>query len=58
MTIDRQIACVKKEIERRKRIFPYLIESEKLTQDEADLELEMMKKVRQTLTQLKGILTT
>ena len=54
-TIEQQIACVKREIKRRKKIFPYLIESGKLTEDEATAELSLMHDIYETLTQLKGL---
>lgn len=55
VSIDLQIKCVKAELKRRKKVFPYLIESEKLKQDEADLEISKMQDVLETLTQLKGL---
>lgn len=54
-TIERQIACAKKELKRRKRVFPYLIESGKLTEDEATAEIALMLDIYETLTQLKGL---
>jgi hypothetical protein len=56
MNIDTKIKCVKKEVQRRKKYFPYLIENGKLTQEEADLELFTMQEVLETLTQFKGVM--
>jgi hypothetical protein len=57
MTIDRQIECLKREVKRRQKFYPYLIENGKLTQDEADLEITLMQKAMETLTQLKGLVS-
>ena len=56
-TLDQRIACVKREIDRREKIYPRLVESGKLTEDESVSELSTMKDVYETLTQLRGILT-
>ena len=56
VSIELQIQCVKKELKRRKKIFPALVESGKLNQDYSDLELSKMQDVLETLTQLKGLL--
>ena len=58
MHIDTKIKCVKQEVKRRKRYYPYLIENGKLTQEEADQEIQTMLSVVETLTQLKGIVAT
>ena len=55
MNIDSQIKCLKREIDRRKEVFPKLIESGRIRQDTADLEIESMRAAYQTLTQLKGL---
>jgi len=58
MNIDTKIKCVRKEVKRRKKFYPYLIENGKLTQEEADLEIATMLEVLETLTQLKGMIGT
>lgn len=55
MNIDLQIECVKKELLRRKRRYPLLIEAEKMSEDYAELEILKMQKVMETLSQLKGL---
>lgn len=52
MSLDEQIACVKREIAMRERVYPRFIESGKLKQQKADREIEAMKAVLETLTVL------
>ena len=58
MHIDTKIKCIKNEIYRRKKCYPMIIESGKMTQEYADQEIEVMRQVLQTLTQLKGMIAT
>jgi hypothetical protein len=58
MTLDQQIKCVKLEIERRKRVLPKLVEEGRYSEAGATHEIECMRAVFQTLSQLKGILTS
>lgn len=55
ISIDLQIKCLSNEIERRERTFPRLIESGRITEEKALAEIETMRAVYQTLTQLKGL---
>lgn len=48
-SISEQIKCVEREIDMRKRVYPRLIISGKMTQGQADRELDLMKAVYQTL---------
>lgn len=57
MNIDSKIRCVKSEIKRREKCYPLIILDGRMNQDYADLEIETMKQVLQTLTQLKGLVT-
>ena len=56
MDINTKIKCVEREIKRRKKFYPLLVESKKMTQEEADIEIAVMMSVYQTLTQLNGVL--
>jgi len=58
MHIDTKIKCIKNEIHRRKKCYPMIIENGKMTQEYADQEIEVMRQVLQTLTQLKGMIAT
>lgn len=55
ITIDMQIKCLSNEIERRKKVFPKLIEARRITEEKALVEIEAMRAAYQTLTQLKGL---
>lgn len=48
-SLSEQIKCVEREIEMRKRVYPRLVISHKMTQGQADKELNLMKAVYQTL---------
>jgi len=56
MHIDSKIECVKREIKRRKKFYPKLVEDGKFEQEWADLELASMQAVLETLTNIKGAL--
>lgn len=56
--IDTKIYCAKREINRRKRVYQYMVKDEKLTQEEADFEIAAMQAILETLTQLKGMVST
>jgi hypothetical protein len=56
MHIDTKIKCVKKEIKRRKKYYPLIVENGKMDQEYADQEIAVMTQVLETLTQLKGII--
>lgn len=47
--IDAQIACVKREINMRKNVYPRWIGQERMTQETADRELNTMRAVLATL---------
>ena len=48
-----QIACVKREIAMREKVYPRWIESRKMTQEKADREIKTMKDVLITLETLQ-----
>lgn len=54
MSIDDQIACVKREIGMREKVYPRWIEQKKMTQAKADKEIETMKAVLVTLITLQN----
>ena len=56
ITFDQQIQCVTAEWERRVRFFPKFVAAGKMEQDRATAEIAAMDAVRQTLTQLRGLL--
>lgn len=51
-----QIACVKREIAMRERAYPRWVESERMTQAQADRELLSMRAVLETLSRQGGAL--
>lgn len=58
ITIEQQIRCLKNEVERRKNVFPALIEQGRYSEEKATSEIATMQQALQTLTQLRGIVTT
>ena len=57
ITIDQQIKCLSREIERRKKVFPTLIEQGRYSEEVAISEIATMQQAKQTLTQLRGLVT-
>ena len=53
VTLEQQIACVKREIGMRQRVYPRWVESGKMKQDAADREIAAMKAVHETLIALQ-----
>lgn len=51
--IDRQIACVRREVSMRRKVYPGWIQRGKMTQEEADRQLSTMEAVQATLEQLR-----
>ena len=49
ITIERQIACVEREIAKRGAVYPRLVAGGKMTQRKADDEIEAMRAVLLTL---------
>lgn len=52
MTINDQIACVKREISMRERVYPKWVGSGKMRSDKAAHEINAMKEVLATLEQI------
>lgn len=53
--IATQVACVEREIELRKRVYPRWVESGRLKQEKADEEIRRMEAVRDSLVRLAKI---
>lgn len=47
--LDAQLACVRREISYRSRVYPRLVEAHKMTQRKADEEISVMGAVLDTL---------
>jgi len=52
--IDRQIACVRREISMRRRVYPRWVSTGKMTQDEADRQISTMEAVQATLESVRS----
>ena len=52
MTLDEQIKCVKREISYRRRCYPVWVEKGKITQEEANYQIECMEYVLNSLVVL------
>lgn len=52
--IDRQIACVRREISMRRRVYPRWVQTSKMTQDEADRQISTMEAVQATLESVRS----
>jgi hypothetical protein len=52
ITIDRQIACVRREVSMRRKVYPRWVSVGKMTQEEADRQLQTMEAVQATLEKL------
>jgi hypothetical protein len=50
--LARQIACVRREVSMRKRVYPRWVQNSKMTQEEADRQIATMEAVQATLEQL------
>ena len=53
ITLDQQIACVRREIAFRMRCYPRWVEKKSMKQEAADHELAAMQAVHDTLVRLK-----
>ena len=52
MTLDEQIKCVKREIDYRKRLYPIWVQNGKMTQNDANYQIECMECVLNSLVVL------
>lgn len=53
--IEEQIACAKRELALRQRVYPSFVDRKKITADKATYEIEAMKAVLKTLEAIKDI---
>jgi len=51
--IESQISCVKREIRMREHVYAARVGADKMTQTQADVELQMMRAVLETLERLR-----
>jgi len=54
ITIERQIAAVRDEIGKRKRLYPKWVREQRMTQAESDDRIACMEAVRATLERVKA----
>jgi hypothetical protein len=52
--LARQIACVRREVSMRKKVYPRWVSVGKMTQDEADRQLQTMQAVQATLEKIQA----
>lgn len=55
--LDRQIACVRREVSMRKRVYPRWVATSKMTQEEADRQIEAMEAAQLTLERYRHLHT-
>jgi uncharacterized membrane protein len=48
-TIDELVACARREVAQRHRVYGRLVAFEKMTQEEAEREIALMKAIRENL---------
>ena len=51
--LDRQIACVRREVSMRRHVYPRWVANGKMTQEEADRQVEAMEAAQATLERLR-----
>jgi hypothetical protein len=52
-SIDDQISCIRREVSLRERNYPAWVESNRMSQTTADVEIERMKAALDTLVQIR-----
>lgn len=52
VALEVQLACAKREVRQRQRVYPRLVAAERMTEAQAARELAAMKAIVRTLTQL------
>lgn len=53
-TIQEQVACAKRELAMRRRVYPNWVASGRMTQDKAEYEIACMDEIITTLAKLAG----
>lgn len=56
LSLDVQIACVRRELALRQRAYPKWVDAKRMKQDEADREIAIMQSVHDTLVRLKTVI--
>lgn len=54
ITIESQIACVRREISMRRKVYPRWVSAGKMTQDEADRQIATMEAAMATLESVRA----
>ena len=54
VSLEVQLACVRREISMRERVYPRWVATEKMTQKKADEEIAAMRAVLETLLELQA----
>jgi hypothetical protein len=54
VTLDQQIACVKRELKLRRSVYPALVGNKRMSQLDADIQISHMEAVLKTLERLHG----
>lgn len=56
MTINEQIAAIRRELEYRRKIYPRWVEIKKISQKDADYQIEVMEQILCTLITVKDFI--
>lgn len=56
MTINEQIAAIRRELEYRRKLYPRWVEIKKISQKDADYQIEVMEQVLCTLITVKDFI--
>lgn len=54
ITLDEQLACLRREIAMRKSVYPKWVTLGKMTEEKADREIEVMQSVLDLLIKIQG----
>lgn len=56
MTINEQIAAIRRELEYRRKLYPRWVETKKISQKDADYQIEVMEQILCTLITVKDFI--
>lgn len=56
MTINEQIAAIRRELEYRRKLYPRWVEIKKISQKDADYQIEVMEQILCTLITVKDFI--
>lgn len=54
VSFDDKITCLEREIKMRQYVYPHRVEQKKMTQDQADKEIDIMRAVLKDILKLSG----